>query len=448
MPVSQTPRNAKSAEPPAATGVDGPGVAPPGSADAAVRRAQRVRPGEILRVIGPGIITGGADNDPAGVTTYSVVGAQSGYAQNWLLLLSCPLLIAIQQMSARVGNVTKTDLASVIKTHYGRKLASVAVSLTIIANIATIGADLIMMADVLQLVTGVNFLDFVVPVAALMAFITIFLDYKTVSTYLLWLAAVFACYIISAIMARPDWLQVAKATVIPQASLTPAYFLGAVGLLGTTITPYLFFWQTSGEIEERRGVQDIKRTNLDIASGMIWSTVTAFFMMVTTAAVLHTHGRTITTAADAAQALQPFLGPAAKYLFAIGIIGAGLLAIPVLAASTAYAVAGLFGWRRSLTRHVNNAPEFYIVLGVAILIGVQLAVSGVDPIQALFYSQVLDGLIAPFLVVLLVLLCSSRAVMGDFVVGRLSRTFGWIGVAVLVAADLAMIYSVATQGLP
>ena len=413
-----------------------------------MQRAQRVRPREILRVIGPGIITGGADNDPAGVTTYSVVGAQSGYTQNWLLLLSCPLLIAIQQMCARVGNVTKTDLASVIKTHYGRKVANVAVLLTVIANIATIGADLIMMADVLQLVTGVKYLDFVVPVAALIAFVTIFLDYKTVANYLLWLAAVFACYIVSAIMARPDWLHVAKATVIPQASMTPEYFLGAVGLLGTTITPYLFFWQTSGEIEERRGVQDIKRTNLDIASGMVWSTVTAFFMMVTTAAVLHAHGRTITTAADAAQALQPFLGPSAKYLFAIGIIGAGLLAIPVLAASTAYAVAGLFGWRRSLTRHVNNAPEFYIVLGVAILIGVQLAVSGADPIKTLFYSQVLDGLVAPFLVVLLVLLTSSRAVMGDFVVGRLSRTLGWAGVAVLVVADLAMIYSVATQGLP
>jgi NRAMP (natural resistance-associated macrophage protein)-like metal ion transporter len=453
MRTSRTPQRgatpAESApEPPATAPADGAEQASAGAAAAAVERSQRIRPGELLRVVGPGIITGGADNDPAGVTTYSVVGAQSGYAQNWLLLLSMPLLIAIQQMSARIGNVTKTDLATVIKTHYGQKVATTAVVLTIVANIATIGADLIMMADVLELVTGIKYLDFIVPVAAIIAVVTIFLDYKTVSRYLLWLAAVFACYIVSAIMARPDWFQVVKATAIPQISLTPTYVIGSVGLLGTTITPYLFFWQTSAEVEERRGVQDIRRTNLDIATGMIWSNVTAFFMIVTTAAVLHAHGKSIATAADAAQALEPFLGPAAKYLFAIGIIGAGLLAIPVLAASTAYAVAGLFGWRRSLSRHVNNAPEFYIVLGVAILFGVQLAVSGVDPIKALFYSQVLDGLVAPFLVVLLILLTTSRAVMGDFVIGTIHRTIGWIGVLVLVAADLALIYSIATQGLP
>ena len=302
MPASRTPRIPTTSrgdiEP---SPVDGTEIAPEGGAAEAVEKAQRIHPREILRVIGPGIVTGGADNDPAGVTTYSVVGAQSGYAQNWLLVLSLPLLIAIQQMSARIGNVPKTDLATTIKTHYGQKMASAAVVVTIIANIATIGADLIMMADVLQLVTGINFLDFVVPVAALMAVVTIFLDYKTVSRYLLWLAAVFACYIVSAIMARPDWLTVAKSVVVPQISLSSTYVLGSVGLLGTTITPYLFFWQTSGEVEERRGVQDIRRTNLDIATGMIWSNVTAFFMVVTTATVLHAHGKSITTAADAAQ---------------------------------------------------------------------------------------------------------------------------------------------------
>lgn len=320
--------------------------------------------------------------------------------------------------------------------------------LTVIANIATIGADLVMMASVMELMTGVKYLDFIVPVSALIAFVTIFLNYRTISKYLLWLAAIFAAYIVSAFMAHPHWGSALKATVIPQIQLNSTYILGSVGLLGTTITPYLFFWQASGEIEEKRGVQAIHCTNLDIATGMIWSNISAFFIIVTTAAVLHAHGRTVTTAADAAQGLQPFLGPAAKYIFGVGIIGSGFLAIPVLSASTAYSVSGLFGWRRSLSRHVNNAPQFYLVLGLALLVGVQLAISGVDPIKALFYSQVLNGLIAPFLVVLLLLLTSSSRVMGDFTIGAASRTVGWIAVGVLVAADVALVYTVATQGLP
>jgi Mn2+/Fe2+ NRAMP family transporter len=391
---------------------------PPGAgAQARVARVQRVSPREILKVVGPGIITGGADNDPAGITTYSVVGAQNGYAQNWLLLVSAPLLIVIQQMCARVGSVTKTDLASALRIHYGRKIAICAVLLAVLANIATIGADLVMMASVLELITGAKYIYFIVPLAVVMAYVTIFLNYKTFSRYLLWLVAVFAAYIVAAILARPDWPQVLRQTVWPHIHPSATYFLGAVGLLGTTITPYLFFWQTSGEIEERRGVQGITRSNLDIAAGMIWSNITAFFIVVVCGTVLYTHGSEINTAADAARALEPLVGSAAKYLFAVGILGAGLLAIPVLAASTAYSVGGLFGWRRSLTRHVNNAPEFYVVLGVAILVGVQLAISGVDPIKALFYSQVLDGLVAPLLVVLVLLLTSNRTVMGDFVNG-------------------------------
>jgi Mn2+/Fe2+ NRAMP family transporter len=431
-------------ERPPATNGRGPGD----RAKEAVQQAQKVSPGEALKVIGPGIITGGADNDPAGVTTYSVVGAQNGYKQNWLQLLSLPLLIVIQQMCARVGNVTKTDLATAIRTHFGKKVVIGVVVAVVIANTATIGADLVMMAACMELITGASFTYFVVPFAALIAYVTIFLDYKAVSRFLLWLVAVFAAYIVAAVLARPNWLDVARQTVVPQIDPSPAFFLGAVGMLGTTITPYLFFWQTSGEIEEKRGVQGITRGNLDIAAGMIWSTVSALFIMTTTGAVLYVHHTQINTASDAARALEPFAGVYAKYLFSVGIIGAGLLAIPVLAASTAYSVGGLFGWRRSLTRHVNNAPQFYIVLGLAILVGVQLAISDVDPIKALFYSQVLDGLIAPVLVVFLLLLTSSRKVMGEFVSGRWTKLIGWFAVGVLVVADLAMIYSVASSGLP
>lgn len=404
---------------------------------------------DVPGVVGPGIITGGADNDPAGVITYSLVGAQNGFTQNWLIIAAIPLLIAIQQMCARIGNVTKTDLAAVIRTHYGRNIATAAVAATAIANVITIGADLVMMAAVLGLVTSVNFIYFVVPAAAFMAYVTIFLDYRKVRKYLLWLAGVFAAYIVAAFLAHPHWGSALTQIVAPNISFSATYALGAVSLLGTTITPYLFFWQTNAEIEEKRGVQGISRANLDIAAGMIWSNISGFFIIVVSAAVLHGHGSSSNlTAADIANALGPVAGSYAKYLFAIGIVGSGLLAIPVLAISTGYSMGGLFGWPRSLDQNVSDAPRFYLIVGLALLVGVQLAVSKVNPIKALFYSQALDGLIAPFLVLLILLLSSRRKVMGDFVNGRWTKAMGIIAIIVLVLADAALVYTTATSGLP
>ncbi len=436
-----------SVPPPITETTDGPSQRE-GAKEAVDRRGRKLSPLKLLRVIGPGLISGGADNDPAGITTYSVVGAQNGFSQNWLLICSTPLLIVVQQMSARIGNVTKTDLAASIRQNYGRNVAGAAVLLTITANIITIGADLVMMAATIELVTGIAFVYFVVPLAVLMGCITIAFDYNTIRKYLLWLVAVFAAYIVSAVLAHPHWPTVASQTVIPRIDLTSTYFLGAVGLLGTTITPYMFFWQTSGEVEEKRGVQGIGRSNLDISVGMVWSNITAFFIMVVTGSVLFSHGASINTAADAARALEPVAGAQAKYLFAVGIVGAGLLAIPVLAASTAYAVAGFFGWRRSLGRQANRAPQFYLVLALALVVGVQLAISGVDPIKALFYSQVLDGLIAPVLILLLLRLSSSRKVMGEFVNGRWTNLVASAAICVMVLADGALVYTVATSGLP
>jgi Mn2+/Fe2+ NRAMP family transporter len=403
---------------------------------------------EKLRAAGPGLITGGADNDPAGIATYSIVGASVGYAQNWLLLLSTPMLIVIQQMSAKVANVTKTDLATLLRTTFGARVATPAVLLMVIANVITMGADLLAMGAAFELLTGVKFIYWVVPLAAVMAIVTIFTDYKVLSKYLLWLVAVFATYILAAFLSRPDWGAVLRSTVVPQISFSPDYLLGAVGLLGTTITPYLFFWQASGEIEERRGVQGISRRNVDITAGMVWSNLTAFSILVATGAVLYSHHTTIKTAADAARALEPFAGKYATVLFAVGVIGAGLLAIPVLAASAAFGVAGLAGWRRGLGRHAKNAPQFYVVIGVAFLIAMELAVSSVNPIKALFYSQVLDGLIAPVLVILLLILTSSRKLMGDFVNGMTTKVIGWVAAVVMILADVAVVYQVATKGLP
>ncbi len=417
-------------------------------ARAAVAEQQRLRLADVLTVAGPGIITGLADNDPAGITTYSVVGAQNGYSQNWLLLLSTPLVIVVQQMAARVGNVTKTDVATALRVHYGVRLSAAAVLATALANVLTMGADLEMLAAVTGLVTGVRFTYFIIPYAALMAYVTIFANYKAFARLLLVVGLVFVGYIAAGVLARPDWSRVVQATLVPQIEPTSVYFVGAVGLLGTTITPYLFFWQASGEIEERRGVQSLARTNLDVAVGMIWSNVISFFIVVTTGTVLFANHVEVRTAQDAAEALAPLVGTYAKDLFAIGIVGSGLVSIPVLAAATAYSIAGLVGWPRSLSRSALSAPQFYLVLGLAFVVAVQLAISDLDPVRALFYSQVLNGLIAPVLVALLVVLTSSRKVMGDFANDLATRAVGWLAVVVLVFADAAMVYEVATNGLP
>src|ERR1700674_891764 len=409
---------------------------------------QRLSLPDLVRAAGPGVITGGADNDPAGIATYSIVGATVGFAQNWLLLISTPMLIVIQQMSAKVANVTKTDLATLLRTTFGARVATPAVLLMVVANVITMGADLLAMGAALELLTGLKFVFWIVPLAAVMAGVTIFLDYKVVSKYMLWLVAAFGAYIVAALLARPDWGEVLRSTVMPRISLSPDYLLGAVALLGTTITPYLFFWQASGEVEEKRGVQSMSRSSLDIASGMILSNVIAFFIIVATGAVLFSRHAQIHSAADAARALAPVAGPYATILFSVGVIGAGLLAIPILASSAAFGVAGLAGWRKGLGRNPRNAPQFYVVIGIAFLIAMEMAISAVDPIKALFYSQVLDGLIAPVLIVLMLVLTSSRKLMGDFVNGLPTKVLGWSAAAVMVLADVAVVYEVATKGLP
>ncbi|TMB45612.1 MAG: divalent metal cation transporter [Chloroflexi bacterium] len=419
-------------------------------AGVSARDATRERLGfaDILRSIGPGVISGGADNDPAGIATYSIVGATAGFAQNWLLFISTPMLVAVQEMSAKVAIVTKTDLATVLRTTFGARVATPAVLLMVIANVITMGADLLAMGAAIQLLTGVRFIYWVVPLAALMAWVTIFLDYKVVSRYLLWLVGFMGLYVVAAVLAKPNWGEVLRDTVIPRISFTGDYLIAAVGMLGTTITPYLFFWQSSGEVEEKRGVQSLSRSNVDIAIGMVWSNLTAFFVIVATGAVLFAHDTKIKTAADAARALEPLVGHYASVVFAAGIIGAGLLAIPILAASAAFGLAGLAGWRRGLERNPKNAPQFYVVIGIAFLIAMELAISSIDPIKALFYSQVLDGIIAPVLIVLMLVVTSSRKLMGDFANGLATKVVGWAAVAVMVVADAALLYQVATRGLP
>ncbi len=395
----------------------------------------------ILRIAGPGVITGGADNDPAGIATYSTVGATTGYGQLWLLVLSLPLLIAVQGIAARLGDVTKLGLAELIRNEFGRPVAIGAAALAVVANVATIGADLVAMAAVLQLLTHVRLVYFIVPLVLVMGYVTIFQNFKVIERAMLWLVLVFLTYVVAGVLSHPSWSKVLLQTFVPPIKPSVSYFTGAVGLLGTTITPYLFFWQTAGEREEQRGVEHLGDTYIDITSGMVISNVIAYFIILSTASTLFMHHQTVQTAADAARALRPIAGPFASILFSVGILGSGLLAIPVLAISTGYIVAGTFGWRMGLGREAYTAPGFYSVITLALLAGVELAISGFSPIKALFYSQVLDGLVAPILVALMVILVSRRGVMGTYAATIWEKIGGWAAVAVMTVADLALLYS-------
>jgi NRAMP (natural resistance-associated macrophage protein)-like metal ion transporter len=298
------------------------------------RRSGTLR--SLIRIAGPGIITGGADNDPSGVVTYSTVGATAGLTQLWLILVATPLLIAVQGMSARLGAVTKMGLAELIRNEFGRHVAYVVAVVVTIANVATIGADLVAMAAVLELLTHIRLIFFVVPLCIIMGYVTIFQNFKVIEKFMLWLVLVFFTYVIAAFLAHPKWGMVLQQTLLPPITPNVTYFAGAVGLLGTTITPYLFFWQAAGEREARRGVGQLRDTYIDISSGMVISNGIAYFIMVSTATTLYVHHKSIQTAADAALALEPFAGHFATILFSVGILGAGFLAIPVLAVSTGY----------------------------------------------------------------------------------------------------------------
>lgn len=388
----------------------------------------------------PSIISGGADNDPAGIATYAISGARFGYQQLWLLILSTPLLVSVQSMCARLGDVKRKGLMHIIKEQYPPAVGIIASLILIIANTATLGADLAAIADSLELVTTIKLVWWVVPVALFLWYIIVFKNHRVIEKYLFFLTFVFFAYVISAFLARPNWFEVLRAIVLPKFSFSLSYFTSAIALLGTTITPFLFFWQARQGIEEHKSnrelTRDAKTEDAITAPGFIYSNVMSFFIIVSTAAVLHVNGKVdILLAGDAARALEPFVGPLAKYVFAFGIIGSGLLAIPVLATSTAYAVAEAFGWRESLSDTVSKAKGFYTVLTASLIVGVGIALSGINPIHALLYSQVLGGMLAPFLIILILIMCNDKKIMGSFVNGWFDNVFGWLSVIIMVLAS-------------
>jgi NRAMP (natural resistance-associated macrophage protein)-like metal ion transporter len=409
---------------------------------------------QFLRELGPGLVTGAADDDPSGISTYSVAGASYGYATLWTALLSFPLMAAIQLMCARLGMVTGRGLASMIRTRYSGRLSWCACALVIFANIFNIGADLGGMADATQMMTGIPAYYWTPVFAAIIMALLFWTSYRLMARIFKWLTMVLFAYVVTAFLAHPDWHAVLRATFIPHLEWNKQYLAVLVGILGTTISPYLFFWQAAQEVEEdrehgkatvaqRKGStnDELRVARTDVITGMLLSNLVMYFLILTTAATLNVHGVTqIETAKQAAEALLPLAGKGAYLLFTLGLIGTGMLAVPVLAGSCAYAIAEAARWKSaSLNIKPRLAHRFYAVIAVSILVGLALDFIGLNAIKMLFWSAVLNGLLAPPLVVMVVLLTSDRKVMGNRVNSRLMRVLGWICALLMTAAAVALL---------
>ena len=408
----------------------------------------------ILARLGPGLITGAADDDPSGIATYSQVGAQFGFGMLWTMLFSFPLMAAMQEICARLGRITGKGIAANFRKHYPRPLTYTLVLLLCCANIFNIGADVTAMGASAQLVFRGPANLYVLIFGAISLFLQVRVPYSKYVRYLKWLTLVLFTYVATAFAVHVPWREVLRGTVMPSFQWTSEYWMGLVAVLGTTISPYLFFWQTSEEAEEIRvnaaekplkkkpsaALRHFRRIALDTRVGMAMSNIVAFFIILTAAVTLHqAGGATINTAADAAKALRPLAGNFAFLLFALGIVGTGLLAVPVLAGSAAYAVAETFRWRASLQSTAREAPKFYFVLAVATVIGIALNFLGMNPIRALFLSAVVNGIVSAPLTAMLMIASANPKVVGKFKLPAYLRVAGWVTTAVITIISVIFI---------
>jgi NRAMP (natural resistance-associated macrophage protein)-like metal ion transporter len=404
-------------------------------------------------VVGPGLITGASDDDPSGIATYSQAGAQFGYSLGWTLLLTYPLMCAIQLVSAQIGRVTGRGLAGNMRRHYPASLLYVLVGMLVVANTINIGADLGAMAAALHLLVAGPMLLYVVGFAAITVLLEVFVRYSRYVSVLRWLSLSLFAYVATVFVVGVPWLTVGANLVVPQITLSGDYITVVVAVFGTTISPYLFFWQASEEVEDEQedaasapliqapeqAPKQMARMQLDTIAGMGFSNIIALFIMLTTAATLNAHGVTdIQTSSQAAEALRPIAGPLTFTIFALGIIGTGLLALPVLAGSAAYAVGEAMGWRVGLAHRPGRARAFYGTIAVATVIGAGLNFSAIDPIKALFWSAVINGVTAVPIMVMIMLMGSRRRVMGQFTLSPWLKTLGWLATAVMTAAAVGM----------
>ena len=408
------------------------------------------------RGLGPGLTTGASDDDPSGIATYSQVGAKFGFQLLWMAPLTFPLMAIVQEMCARIGLVTGRGLAGNIRLHFSRKVIYACATLLFAANAFNIGADLGAMAKAAQLLwPQANFALLVIGFTVLSLGMQIFTPYARYAKYLKWLALVLFAYVASAIMAHLDWAEIARRAVLPTITFDKDQILLICAVLGTTISPYLFFWQTSQEVEDqilqgkttvhmRQGASkdDVRKMRTDVWSGMFLSNLVMFFIIAACGGILFTNGITnITSAAQAAEALRPFAGDATYFLFAVGIIGTGLLALPVLAGSSSYAVAESLRWREGLYRKLGQAQAFYGILIISMLIGLGINFIGLDPIKALIYSAVANGLVAPVVLFLIVTISSNKKLMGQWVNKRSTSIVGWTVTGVMAIAGIAAVIS-------
>ncbi len=398
--------------------------------------------------IGPGIITGASDDDPSGIATYSIAGASQGYGLLWTALLTFPLMATIQEMCARIGVVTEKGLAGNLKSYFKSKiLLYFLAALIIIANTINIGADLAGMAAATRLLIPVHPLLIAIFTTFLIIALMVYFPYKFIASNLKWLTFALFAYIASALIVKQDWTQIIFRSFVPEFTTNKNYISIFVAILGTTISPYLFFWQTSEEVEERKELEqekhkriivtkhELKQVREDVNLGMLFSNIVMFAIIATTASTLFKFGiNEIETADQAAKALEPLAGRAASLLFTFGIVGTGLLAIPVLAGSAAYAVSEIFGWKEGLSKSFRQARSFYVIIIVSTFIGFLMNFVHINPFKALFYTAVIYGLISPVLIFFILLLANNSEVMGKYKNNLVTNILGVLTLAVMTSA--------------
>ena len=404
-------------------------------------------------VLGPGLITGASDDDPSGIGTYAQAGAQYGYATLWSTLAMLPMMSAVQYICAKIGMVTGRGLAGVLRQHYPRRILYPVVLAMVAANTINVGADIGAIAAAINLLAPVPPIALVVPVGALLIVLQVLGSYGRIVRVFKWLTLALLAYIAAAMFAHPNALDVLRGTLVPTIRPDSQFIALLVALLGTTISPYLFFWQASHEVEEeismgrrrlweRQGASgaELKYALWDTLAGMVLSEAVAYFIILATGATLFVHGQTnIASATQAAQALRPIAGNLSELLLAVGLVGAGVLAVPVLTGAAAYGVSEAFGWRFGLDQKPARAPQFYGVIVVATIIGVLMNFLGINPISALVITAIINGLVAPGLLVLVMLVSNNRSVMGSRTNGRLLNVLGWGTTILMSLAALALI---------
>lgn len=424
-------------------------------------RVKKSKLRKFLSILGPGLTTGAADDDPSGIATYAQTGARFGYGQLWTALYMLPLMMAVQEACARIGMVTGKGIAGILKVHYNSKILYPVVALVTIANIINIGADIGAMAEAAKLLIPLPFAVWTLLFTASILTLEIFTTYKVYAKILKWLTLSLLAYPITVFVVQLPWLTVLKATFIPHFEFTFAFFFIITGVLGTTISPYMFFWEASQEVEEvkdkrmlRKGIPQIRpgniyRMRLDNNAGMIISELTTWSIMVVAGTVLHNSGITdIKTAADAAKALEPLVhsfpnaGYLSKFIFSIGIIGLGFLAVPILSGSAAYAVSEAVNWKSGLNLKFKKALGFYGIITIATIIGLIINFVGIDPVKALIYAAVLNGVAAIPLLFLIIKISSNERILGGFKSGALSKTLLWITFIAMAAAAVGMVFMI------